>query len=155
MACLKADPLRLLYVESHWLSRKTVWYLMQDVNCVWTYADNARQAVAIVAKERIRMGAQAAPDAAPGKNSFDVIIVDHHQTAEGSGLRVVRALREAGYAGTILAIGLEEISEIEKQRYEAFDTPFLVLTPENHGGLKTAVHAVCGRDAGAGGETSA
>ncbi|EIP98967.1 hypothetical protein OpiT1DRAFT_03467, partial [Opitutaceae bacterium TAV1] len=64
---------------------------------------------------------------------------DHHQTAEGSGLRVVRALREAGYAGTILAVGVEEISGIERQRYEKFDVPFLVLAPEHHIDLKTAV----------------
>ncbi|EIP99049.1 CheY-like receiver domain-containing protein [Opitutaceae bacterium TAV1] len=118
-------PLRLLYVESHWLARKTVGYLMQDVECEWSYADDAAQAVALVGKT--------------GEPPFGVIIVDHHQTAEGSGLRVVRALREAGYAGTILAVGVEEISGIERQRYEKFDVPFLVLTPENHIDLKTAV----------------
>ncbi|EIP99287.1 hypothetical protein OpiT1DRAFT_03800 [Opitutaceae bacterium TAV1] len=131
MACLKADPLRLLYVESHWLSRKTVWYLMQDVNCVWTYADNAAQAVALVTRTRAGSPGDAAP--------FDVIIVDHHQTAEGSGLRAVRALREAGCTGTILAIGLDEITPVEKQRYEKFDVPFLVLAPENPADLKTAI----------------
>lgn len=85
-------PLRLLYVESHWLSRKVVWYLMQDVDCTWTYADNAAQAVALSEKSK----AECTP--------FDVVIVDHDQTAEGSGLRVARTLRQAGCKDTILAI---------------------------------------------------
>ncbi|AHF89899.1 response regulator receiver [Opitutaceae bacterium TAV5] len=123
----RVSPLRLLYVESHWLSRKVAWYLMQDVDCVWTYADNAAQAVALAEKAK----AESAP--------FDVVIVDHHQSAEGSGLRVVRALREAGWADTILAIGVEEITGIERQRYETFDVPFLFLTPENHADLKAFV----------------
>ncbi|RRJ94966.1 response regulator [Opitutaceae bacterium TAV4] len=123
----ETDPLRLLYVESHWLSRKTVWYLMQGVDCVWTYADNAAQAVALVVQSHKK------------STPFDVLIVDHHQTAEGSGLRVVRTLREAGCKDTILAIGLDEITPVEKQRYEKFDVPFLVLTPQNPADLKTAV----------------
>lgn len=118
-----ARPLRLLYVESHWLSGKVAWYLMQDVECVWIYADNVAQAVAQVTK--------SAP--------FDVIIIDHHQSTEGSGLRVVRALREAGCKETILAIGVDDITGIEKQRYETFDVPFLLLTAANHTDLKTAV----------------
>ncbi|AHF90307.1 response regulator receiver [Opitutaceae bacterium TAV5] len=130
-------PLRLLYVESHWLARKTVGYLMQEVECEWSYADDAAQAVAFVT--RARMQPQPQPGAATDIGPFDVIIVDHHQTAEGSGLRVVRALREAGCTGPILAIGLEEITPVEKQRYEKFDVPFLVLTPENHADLKAAV----------------
>ncbi|OAM91046.1 response regulator [Termitidicoccus mucosus] len=139
----KTFPLRLLYVESHWLSRRTIWYLMQDVECVWIYADNAAQAVTLVEKSH----AQSAP--------FDVIVVDHHQTAGDSGLRVVRALREAGGKDMILAIGVEEISEIERQHYEKFDVPFLLLMPENHTDLKTAVLAAAGRSAHTGGETSA
>jgi DNA-binding NarL/FixJ family response regulator len=133
-----AHPLRLLYVESHWLSRRTVWYLMQDVECVWTYADNAAQAVALAEKSKAESAL------------FDVVIVDHHQSAEGSGLRVVRALHEAGWTGTILAIGVDEITGIERQRYEKFDVPFLFLTPENHADLKTLV-----RGAAVGGNTSA
>lgn len=120
-------PLRLLYVESHWLSRKVVWYLMQDVDCTWTYADNAAQAVALSEKSK----AECTP--------FDVVIVDHDQTAEGSGLRVARTLRQAGCKDTILAIGLDEITPVEKQRYEKFDVPFLVLTPQNPADLKTTV----------------
>lgn len=122
-----ATPLKLLYVQPYWLSRRTVWFLMQDVECAWTYADNAAQAVAQVKKATV----ESAP--------FDVVVVDHHQSAEGSGLRVVRALREAGWTNTIIAIGVEEITGIERQRYEKFEVPFLFLTPENHADLKTLV----------------
>ncbi|MDR1283962.1 MAG: response regulator [Opitutaceae bacterium] len=139
----KTAPLRLLYVESHWLSRRTVWHLMQDVDCVWTYADNAAQAVSLVSKAGV------------AREPFDVIIVDHDQTQGGSGLCVVRALREAGCKDTIIAIGVDAISELERQRYATFEVSFLLLTPENHGDLKTAVRAVVGQDTTADGETPA
>lgn len=115
---------------------------MQDVGCTWTYADDAAQAVALAEKSK--------EESVP----FDVVIVDHHQPGEGSGLRVVRALHEAGWTGSILAIGVEEITGIERQRYKKFEVPFLFLTPANHAELKTLVRRAVGPGATAGGEAS-
>ncbi|AHF93376.1 response regulator receiver [Opitutaceae bacterium TAV5] len=129
-ACVPAAPLRLLHVESHWLSRKVLWWLMKDVPCGWTHAGSAGEAVALA----VPQDGAAAP--------FDVIIVDHEQTEDDSGLRVVRALREAGHDGPVIAVTVDEITDIEKKRYADLAALLLFLSPGNVDALKTAVAGV-------------
>ncbi|HEY9247897.1 MAG TPA: response regulator [Rariglobus sp.] len=128
-------PLKLLCVQPYWLARTTLLYLLDGEAVEWTFADDDRQMLDMIAKTT---------------GGFDMVLVDHAQRDGASGLRVVRALREAGCTNTLLAIGVEEITGIERRRYAKFDVPFLLLTPENHADLMTHV-----RGAAVGGNSSA
>ncbi|RRJ96967.1 response regulator [Opitutaceae bacterium TAV4] len=145
-----AMPLRLLYVQSHWLARKVAWWLMQDVPCIWTYAGNAAEALAKVGVSSSADGgsdAESGPEPGEQAARFDVVIVDHEQ-AEGSGLRIVRMLRDAGYKGPIIAITVDEVGDIEKTCYENLDTPLLLLLPDKAGMMKNAVAEAATEQAG-------
>lgn len=124
-----SGPLRLIYVQPHWLPRKTIQYLLKGAPAEWCFADDERQALALMGK-------------VPG--SHDVVLVDHEQT-EGSGLRVVRALRTTGYSGSMLAVTVDGLHPIECRRYEAFRVPVFLLLPGTIQTLKAFLFATDSR----------